>query len=48
MSKSQAEMMAQNAISIAYENRVAKLHFIEKWRDEYRQIRQELAHVSDT
>ena len=43
LAKSQAEMMAQKAIPIAYDNREAKLQLIEKWPEEYQQIRRELA-----
>jgi len=43
LAKSQAEMMAQKAIPIAYDNREAKLELIEKWPDQYQQIHQELA-----
>ncbi|MEW5975982.1 MAG: M48 family metalloprotease [Acidobacteriota bacterium] len=37
--KSQAEVLANQAIPVAYENKSAKLELIEKWPDEFRAIK---------
>ncbi len=41
--ESQAEMLAQHAIPVAYENKKAKLALIEKWPEELKRIRAEIA-----
>jgi beta-barrel assembly-enhancing protease len=41
--KSQTEVLANQAIPVAYENRRAKLELIEKWPDQFREIKQEIA-----
>lgn len=40
--KSQDEILAKNAIPVAYENRQAKLELIEKWPGQLKQIEQEI------
>lgn len=47
--ESQARVLAEHAIPVAYENRKAKLELIEKWPDELKRIREDIAagrHVS--
>ena len=41
--KGNAELIAQKAIPIAYDNKQAKLELLEKWPDQYQRIRRELA-----
>lgn len=41
--KSQTEVLASQAIPVAYENKRAKLELIEKWPDQFRVIKQEIA-----
>jgi hypothetical protein len=41
--QSQARVLAENAIPVAYENRKAKLELIEKWPEELKKIRAEIA-----
>lgn len=41
--KSQTEVLASQAIPVAYENRQAKLELIEKWPDQFRALKQEIA-----
>lgn len=41
--KSQAEVLANHAIPVAFENRQAKLDLIEKWPAQLKQIQQEIA-----
>ncbi len=44
--KSQAEILANQGIPVAYENRKAKLELIQNWPAAYRQVRKELANGS--
>lgn len=41
--ESQAQMLAEHAIPVAYENRKAKLELIEKWPEELKRIKAEIA-----
>ncbi len=41
--ESQAQMLAEHAIPVAYENKKAKLELIEKWPQELERIKQEIA-----
>lgn len=41
--ESQAQMLAEHAIPVAYENKLAKLELIEKWPQELERIKQEIA-----
>jgi len=41
--ESQAQMLAEHAIPVAYENKKAKLELIEKWPEELKRIRAEIA-----
>ena len=41
--ESQARVLAEHAIPVAYENRKAKLELIEKWPDELKKIREDIA-----
>ncbi len=41
--ESQARVLAEHAIPVAYENRKAKLELIEKWPEELKKIREEIA-----
>jgi len=41
--ESQATVLAQNAIPVAYDNRLAKLDLIQNWPTELQQIRQQIA-----
>jgi Zn-dependent protease with chaperone function len=41
--KNSAELIAHKAIPIAYDNKEAKLELLEKWPDQYQQIRAQLA-----
>lgn len=41
--QSQTEVLANHGIPIAYDNKQAKLELIEKWPEQFRQIKQEIA-----
>ncbi|MGC8794024.1 MAG: M48 family metalloprotease, partial [Bryobacteraceae bacterium] len=41
--ESQAQMLAEHAIPVAYENKKAKLELIEKWPEELKRIKEEIA-----
>jgi Zn-dependent protease with chaperone function len=41
--EAQARVLAENAIPVAYENRKAKLDLIEKWPEELKRIREDIA-----
>jgi hypothetical protein len=41
--KGQAEVLASQAIPVAYENKLAKLELIEKWPDQFKAIQAEIA-----
>jgi len=41
--ESQAQMLAEHAVPVAYENKKAKLELIEKWPQELKRIRDEIA-----
>jgi hypothetical protein len=44
--KSQADVLADQAIPVAYENKLAKLELIEKWPDQFKAIKAEIANGS--